>query len=119
MSLIPIEIGGGRVAHIRQETTIGELEDAEWIERVWVEGSPAHTQKTRRQLCLLIVCVRRWSGMPGSFAWPSLPTPLIADHPSIEERWRAIREHIGYRTAKPLLEAVQKAMMPDEKLEGN
>ncbi len=119
MSLIPIDIGGGRTAHIRQETTIGELEDAQWLEKVWLEDAPDHARDSRRGLCLPMVCVREWEGMPSAFTWPALPEPLMTSHPSIEARYQSMRSHLGMRSIKVIIERLTEAMMPGETLEGN
>ena len=119
MSLIPIDIGSGRTAHIRQETTIGELEDAQWLEKYWLLDAPEHARDSRRGLCLPMVCVREWEGMPSGFEWPALPEPLISSHPSIEARYQSMRSHLGMRSIKVIIERLTAAMLPGDILEGN
>ena len=50
MPLIPVDLGGGRKAHIREETPYGEIEDARWLENT---GSSSHptTPRTRGKRC--------------------------------------------------------------------
>jgi len=119
MSLIPIDLGGGRTAHIRQETSIGEWEDSQWLEQVWVLDAPEHARSTRRGLCLPMVCVREWEGMPSGFTWPALPDPLVSSHPSIEARYQSMRTHVGMRTLKVITTRLTTALIPGDILEGN
>ena len=119
MSLIPVDIGGGRVAHIKEETPYGEIEDARWLEKHWLEKSPDHAKEARQAMCFPMVCVHKWQGMPEGWSWPDLITPLSTDQPAIDARYQSLRSHLGMRTLKVLMDAIQKAMLPDEILEGN
>ena len=119
MALIPIDLGGGRVAHIREETTVGELEDAKWLETHWLPTQPEHTQESKKNLCIPMVVVIKWEGMGEGFTWPDLICPLSTDQPAIEARYMSMRKNIGLKTLQKLVSAINLACLPSEQLEGN
>ena len=119
MPLIPIDLGTGRVAHIREETTIGELEDAQWLEAHWIPSQPEHSRSSRRSMCLPMIAVVRWEGMPEGFSWPDLIQPLASDQPAIEARYLSLRRHIGLKTLSTVASAINTACIPTEELAGN
>ena len=118
-SLIPIDLGSGRTAHIKEETPYGEIEDARWLEKHWLKQSPDHAKEARQAMCFPIVCVHRWEGMSDDWSWPDMITPLSTDQPAIDARYQSLRRHIGMKTLTKLMTAIQSAMLPDEVLEGN
>ncbi len=119
MGLVRIDLTNDRGAWIREESTIGEVEDVAYLEKFWVSSAPEHAQNARKGCTLPIVCVKRWDGMPEGFTWPDLPHELTKDNPSIATRFASLRAHVGMKTLHALIRGITAAMIPSDALEGN
>ena len=119
MGLIKVELTNDRAAWIREESTIGEVEDVAYLERFWVVNAPEYAQSARKGCTLPIVCVKRWDGMPDGFVWPDLPHELTKDDPSVSARFASLRAHVGMKTLQVLIKGITGSMLPSDVLEGN
>ncbi len=113
-----IELGRDRFAWIREETTIGEYEQIQYLETHWVETSADHVRDMRRASLQALVCVRRWEGMD-DLNWPDLEDELEHTSKALQTRYNALKRCVGVKTLKLINESVTAAMLPSEQLEGN
>ena len=113
-----IDLGGERAAWIREETTIGEYEQIQYLEKYWVEPAAEHVQDMRRASLQALVCVRRWENMDG-LSWPDLEDELEHTSKALETRYNALKRCVGVKTLKTINDTVTAAMLPSEQLEGN
>lgn len=118
MNLKPIQLGRGRVAHIPEEISYGEYEDITWLQKHWSNAGPEHTHDLRDGVCLVMIGVQRWEGMPDWWNWPDLQLPLSSDQPAIKERFETLQK-LGMGAFSTLAKACGEAVGITQKLEGN
>jgi hypothetical protein len=119
MPFIPYDLGAGRIAHAKQETTLGDMEDYSWLIHHWVSKKPEHIHALLGSVSLAIVTVQKWEGMPEGFVWPELIQPLISDQPAIEQRYQSLREYASVALITKLSQHLNGEATVSEELEGN
>lgn len=119
MNHIKIELGEGRAAFVRQEISVGQVEDMAFLEEFWVATAPDNRKNTYSMTPPIIACVERFEGYEDSDDWPKLDDDLSVDSPSIALRYSWIRNHLGLKSIMTLCEQIAELANPSEKLEGN
>ena len=117
MALAKVELGGGRVAYIREEITVGQAEDFTFLVTHWI-GDDAG-KELRGAIVYAIVFVERFDGFDG-LDWPKLDEVSVdVDSPEVAARYKATRRNLSLAMLKSIMNEVDKRMSPSEKLEGN
>jgi hypothetical protein len=117
MNLYKIELGDSRSAFIREEISVGQVEDMAFLEAQWVPTAPETRKNTYSMSPPIITCVERFEGYDDD--WPDLDSELDVDNQSVAARYNWIRKNLGLRSIMDLCATIAERANPSEKLEGN
>lgn len=118
MNLIPIKLGRGRVAHVCEDITFGQFEDAMWLREVFFKDTSEHSKNLYFMAAHLIICVEKWEGMDTDWEWPSLKSTLSTCQPSLQKRMDSLKG-LPIQNVHKIFEFLNSESEVDPQLEGN
>lgn len=118
MNLKPIELGRGRIAHVVDELSFGQFEDAQWLREVFFKDSPSHSDGLHFMAASVMIGVVKWEGMGEDWEWPELKSPLSIDQPAIQKRFDSVYGFSIHKLRR-IFEVIQEESEVDPILEGN